>query len=228
MFRCLSEELIKLEKDVVSCAACPRLVNFRETVKSKKRFKDQIYWRKPVPGFGDDNAWLLIVGLAPAAHGGNRTGRVFTGDESGNFLIKALYETGFSNKPISVSKDDGLKLTGCYLTAAVKCVPPDNKPTTLEMKNCGIFLKREIHLLLHVKAVLTLGRFAFYAYLDSVKDLFLTKQKFDFYHGATYRILGLPTLYASYHPTPRNTHTGTLTKKMLVDLLNRIKKEQGY
>ncbi|MEM0116899.1 MAG: uracil-DNA glycosylase [Conexivisphaerales archaeon] len=218
-------ELQKLENDIVTCTLCPRLVSFREGVKPKAKFRDQAYWRKPVPGFGDPNAWLLIIGLAPAAHGGNRTGRVFTGDESGNFLIHALYKTGFANQPYSISKNDGLKLKGCYLTAAVKCVPPENKPTRTEELNCKIFLERELCLLHRVKAVLTLGGFAFEAYLRLVKNKSLVEQKYEFHHGVSYKMPGMPTLYASYHPTPRNTHTGTLTQKMLIDLLNRIKKE---
>lgn len=221
----MKEELAKLEKDIITCESCPRLVEFREAIQPKKRFKKESYWRKPVPGFGDVDAWLLIIGLAPAAHGGNRTGRVFTGDESGNFLMDALYRAGFANQPFSVSKNDGLRLSGCYITAAVKCVPPENKPTQQEAVNCSIFLKREMNLLHHVRAVLTLGKFAFEAYLRLIKDHLLEKKRFRFYHGAVYKIRGMPTLYASYHPTPRNTHTGTLTKDMLVKLLIRIKEE---
>lgn len=223
----LQSHLDKLNQMIINCRLCPRLVEYRENVKPRASFRGERYWRKPVPGFGDAKAKLLIVGLAPAAHGGNRTGRVFTGDESGRFLINALYECGLASQPISISRDDGLQLKGCYITAAVKCVPPANKPTYKEILNCGRYLYREIDLLDDVRTVLALGKIAFDAYVIQLKKKGLINQSLKFYHGAKYKIQGGPTLYASYHPTPRNTHTGTLTKGMFLSLLHEIRKEIG-
>ncbi|MEM0118659.1 MAG: uracil-DNA glycosylase [Conexivisphaerales archaeon] len=198
-------------------------MRFRETVPARKAFTNTQYWRKPVPGFGDPEAWLVIVGLAPAAHGGNRTGRVFTGDETGRFLVQALYRTGFANQPESVSRDDGLKLKGCFLTATVKCVPPDNKPTREECNNCSRYLDAEFYLLKNKKAILALGKIAFDACLDYVKRVGKSVRGLKFAHGARYQIDGVPELYASYHPTPRNTYTKKLTMEMMTDLLDKIK-----
>jgi uracil-DNA glycosylase len=200
-------------------------VRYRETVPPRRTFASQDYWRRPVPGFGDPEARLVVIGLAPAAHGGNRTGRVFTGDESGRFLVAALHEAGFANQPVSESKDDGLVYTGCYVTAAVKCVPPHDRPTAEEFENCSSWLDSELRLLERAKAVLALGRAAFEAYLDYAESRGAATKGLAFEHGKRYSLGGLPALYASYHPSPRNTHTGKLTRKMMAALLKRIGRE---
>lgn len=215
-----------LNEDVVDCFKCPRLVAYRETVPNRASFRNQLYWRRPVPGFGDPNAWLLITGLAPAAHGGNRTGRLFTGDDSGKFLFKALHEEGFSNQSISESLDDGLQLCNAYITASVKCAPPENKPTTTEFKNCHLYYQNEVRLLKNLTHVLALGKLAFDAYLAYLKLNGQSTKGWKFKHGSSYKVEGFPTLFASYHPTPRNTNTGTLTFAMFCDLLQKIKKEK--
>lgn len=212
-------------KTVIHCKKCPRLVDYRENVLPKPAFKGQKYWRKPLPGFGDQRAWLLITGLAPAADGGNRTGRVFTGDGSGRFLVKALYSLGFANQPLSESVDDGLILHGCYLTAAVKCVPPQNKPTRQECRNCNPYYEQEMELLTELKTILVLGRFAFDAFLMILKKDGISTKGVTFKHGASYQLENGLKLYCSYHPTPRNVNTGTLTEKMFIDLLKAIKLE---
>ena len=215
-----------LNKKIVRCRLCPRLVNFRENVPAKKPYEKEIYYRRPVPGFGDHNAWLIITGLAPAPHGGNRTGRIFTGDLTSKFLIGALHRTGFANQPSSLSKKDGLKLKGCYLNAAVKCAPPENKPSPQECSTCFPYFQNELLLLTNVTHVLALGKLAF----DTFLRLF-QKQGYDlkgckFEHGKRYFIKEYPlTLYASYHPSPRNTNTGTLTEKSFAVLLQKIKND---
>lgn len=214
--------LSDVAEKVIECRRCPRLVRYRETVPPRRSFAAQDYWRRPVPGFGDPEATLVLIGLAPAAHGGNRTGRVFTGDESGRFLVAALHEGGYANRPFSESRGDGLVYTGCYVTAAVKCVPPHDKPTAKEFDNCSSWLESELRLLGKAKAVLALGRAAFEAYLDYAASRGAATKGLAFKHGKRYSLGGLPALYASYHPSPRNTHTGKLTRKMLVSLLNRI------
>lgn len=212
-----------LNECVVDCRMCKRLVQYREEVPPRKSFEDEVYWRRPVPGFGDKQAWLLITGLAPSAHGGNRTGRIFTGDESGKFLFNALYKEGFANQPISESIDDGLKLTGCYITAAVKCTPPEHKPTKEEFSNCSVYYRNELRLLKKVTAILALGKLAFDAYLSYAQTLGVSTRNVVFKHGARYGLEGLPTLYASYHPSPQNTHTGKMTEDMFRRLLKKIK-----
>lgn len=214
--------LEEINRRVISCRKCPRLVKYRESVKPRASFKNEIYWRKPVPGFGDPRAWLMVVGLAPAAHGGNRTGRVFTGDESGRFLVEGLHAVGLANQPVSRSKDDGLVLTGCYLTAAVKCVPPENKPTTTEYSNCRGYLREELDVLTGIHAILALGGEAFKQCLKLASLKGSNTQKISFVHGGRYKLENFPVLYASYHPSPHNTYTGRLTKSMFVELLNRI------
>lgn len=214
---------MRLEEVISSCTLCPRLVSFRENVPPRAAFRSQEYWRRPLPGFGDPDAWLMVIGLAPAAHGGNRTGRLFTGDESARFLMQALHKTGFANHPTSTSRDDGLRLRGCYITAAVRCVPPDNRPTPQEFSNCRRYLQRELQLLTSLRSVLALGQLAFNAYRDSVrtKEHFLRGVKFM--HGARVEFEERPWLYGSYHPSPRNTYTGKLTESMLVEVLERAK-----
>jgi uracil-DNA glycosylase family 4 len=207
---------------VTQCRLCPRLVKFRENVPQKKRFEGQTYWKKPVPGFGDPKAFLLILGLAPSAQGGNRTGRIFTGDESARFLFKALYKEGFANQMRSDSRDDGLKLHACYMTAAVKCVPPDNKPLPSEQKHCFPYLLNEFSLLKNLTAVLALGGFAFKGYLHYVKHQGGPKTSHRFRHGEKHLIEGFPTLYSCYHPSPQNTNTGKLQLSMLCDVLKQI------
>ncbi len=215
----------ELKSCITACTRCPRLVKFRENVPEKKQFADQTYWKKPVPGFGDPNAYLLILGLAPSAQGGNRTGRIFTGDESARFLFKALHKEEFANQPTSESLRDGLELKDCYLTAAVKCVPPDNKPTAAEQKHCFPYLLNEFHLLKRISTVLVLGGFAFQAYLQYVKSQGGPKVPHRFRHGEKHTIEGFPALYTCYHPSPQNTNTGKLNQAMLCSVLKQIKKD---
>jgi uracil-DNA glycosylase family 4 len=199
-------------------------VQFREQVKPRASFSGQHYWRRPVPGFGDLNGRLLVLGLAPAAHGGNRTGRVFTGDSSGRFLVHALHAAGFANQPISESSDDCLVYTDCYVTAAVKCVPPGDRPTNEEFGNCSEYLAAELTLMKNLRIVLALGALAFNAYADQLK-LGDGARRLKFAHGKKYAIKGGPTIYASYHPSPRNTNTGRLTEGMLASVLEDIRSD---
>lgn len=215
-----------LRKQVITCTLCPRLVEFRENVPSRKSFENETYWRKPVPGFGDPNAWLLITGLAPSAHGGNRTGRIFTGDKTSEFLFKALHAAGFANRPISISKDDDLVLKACYLTAAVKCVPPNNRPIPQEILNCNCYYQNELRLLKSLTHVLLLGRLAFDAFVLATQLRKRVKTPLRFAHGARYQVEGLPIIYSSYHPSPQNTNTGKMTEKMFLDLLHQMKDER--
>ena len=190
-------------------------------------YRDQTYWGKPLPGFGDPEAELLVVGLAPAAHGGNRTGRMFTGDRSGDFLYRALYESGWANQPSSRSREDGLELRGCYITAAVRCAPPENKPSPEEIRNCRHWLEIEIGLLKRMRAVLALGRIGFEAYLNTVFDrrTFPPRGHLRFAHGADYDLPnGLPHLFASYHPSQQNTQTGRLTPAMMARVFDAIRR----
>lgn len=190
-------------------------------------YRDWDYWGKPVPSFGDPGAELLILGLAPAAHGANRTGRMFTGDRSGEFLYRALYEAGFANQPTSILAGDGLKLSGCYITAALRCAPPGNRPRPSELRNCQPYLERELELLERVRAVLALGRVAFETYLRVLRrrEGFPPPSSFRFAHGASYALPGgLPRLFASYHPSQQNTQTGKLTPEMMRKVLKDIRR----
>ncbi len=214
-----------LKAKVVSCRLCPRLVDYREKVKPSAAYADQEYWRKPVPGFGDIEGRLLILGLAPARNGAERTGRIFTGDASSRFLVSALYATGFTNQPTSESRDDGLTYHDCYITAVVKCVPPGDKPLPSEFANCSRYLESEILLLKNLKAVLALGAFAFTEYVRFLKKSGVNVKDLKFSHGAFYRMADAPSVYASYHPSPRNTNTGKLTKSMLVSVLTKVKRD---
>lgn len=218
------QKLKVLNKEVIGCRLCPRLVHFRETVPAKPIYAEEVYWRKPVPGFGDPNAWLMLIGLAPAPHGGNRTGRPFTGDLSGDFLVRCLYNQGFANQPLSVNAHDGLQLLECYVAAAVKCVPPLHKPTPQEFLNCSGYLDRELQLLSKLTHVIALGRSAFDAYLRYAKLHGHSTRGMHFEFGKRYPFEKLPTLYGCYHPTPRNTNTGTLTVEMFEGLLAEIRK----
>jgi uracil-DNA glycosylase len=208
-----------LNQDIVRCRKCPRLVEYREEVGRVKRraYRDQNYWAKPVPGFGDSHARLLLVGLAPGAHGANRTGRMFTGDSSGNFLYRALFETGFASQPTSVSRNDGLELTDAYISAAVRCAPPDNKPLPEEIRTCRPYLERDLELLRNLKVVVALGRLAFDVYLTILRDQgkIARRSDFVFAHNTEHRTgPGQPLLISSFHPSQQNTSTGKLTEPM--------------
>jgi uracil-DNA glycosylase family 4 len=215
----------------VRCRKCPRLVCYREKVAAEKRraFLDWDYWGKPVPGFGDPHAKLLILGLAPAAHGGNRTGRVFTGDRSGDFLYKALYETGFSNQPNSTHRGDGLRLKSVYIAATIRCAPPANKPLPSELANCLPYFERELALI-RPHAILALGGIALRTYLGLLKRNGQINgfAEYPLRHGANYQLPGtLPRLFVSYHPSQQNTFTGKLSEPMMVDVLLAIRKFIG-
>jgi len=214
-----------LRQRIIQCRLCPRLVDYRENVKPRASFVKEQYWRKPVPGFGDLNARLLVIGLAPATSGGMRTGRIFTGDLSSTFLVAALHSAGFANQSRSDSLDDGLVYTDCYLTAAVKCAPPGDKPTLQEFANCAPYLDEEIALMGNLESVLALGAFAFKAYLGHLSRKGIGVRGLRFAHGNVFRFQGMPTLYTSYHPSPRNTNTGKLTPAMLGRVLSNIKHE---
>jgi uracil-DNA glycosylase len=211
------EELAVLEREIVSCRTCPRLVAWREKVAREKRasFKDEVYWGRPVPGFGDPEADVLVFGLAPAAHGANRTGRYFTGDRSGDFLFAALYRVGFASSPVSRSKDDGMRLSGLWISAAVRCAPPQNKPTPAERNACLPYAARELALL-DAKVLVCLGAFAW----DAALRLLSVRPKPRFAHGAEYRV-GSLALLGCYHPSQQNTFTGVLTPEMLDAVLSR-------
>ncbi len=218
-----AEALRLLQQEVIECQRCPRLIQHCLKVAALKRraYREWEYWGRPVPSFGDPKARLLIVGLAPAAHGANRTGRMFTGDSSGNFLYRALHETGFANRPTSVSRDDGLKLRDAYITAAVRCAPPKNKPTPEEIRNCRGYFERELDLLPRLRVVVALGRVAFDTYLLVLRDrgLIQTRAAFRFGHDQEHRTSpGQPLLISSYHPSQQNTSTGRLTYEMLRDV----------
>ena len=212
-----SDRLERVTSEIVACRKCPRLVRYREQVARTKRaaFRDWDYWGRPVPGFGDPDARVLVVGLAPAAHGGNRTGRTFTGDRSGEWLYRALHRAGFSNQPTSVSKDDGLVLRDCYIAAAVRCAPPHNKPTRIEFARCQPYLEREVMLLQNLRVVVVLGALAMGAFLRTWRATGheVPSPVPRFRHGATWPLLPI-TLLASYHPSQRNTQTGRLTRAM--------------
>ena len=213
--------LREISEKVICCSSCPRLLSYIDQVGKTKvrRFITEDYYAKPLPGFGDPKAQLFVIGLAPAAHGGNRTGRIFTGDSSGDWVVKALFETGFANKPYSLSKNDGLVLTGAYMTAAVKCAPPHNKPNPFEISNCSQYLLAELQLLEQTTGViLTLGKVAFDAYCRLFKI-----EKLEFSHGACYRIDDQKTLLVSYHPSRRNTSTRKLTWQMWIDVFKRAR-----
>ncbi len=214
-------------REITRCRQCPRLVRYREAVAKEKRaaFRDWEYWGKPVPGFGDPTAKLLILGLAPAAHGANRTGRMFTGDRSGDFLYQALYRTGFATQPTSTHRGDGLELRNAYITAAARCAPPDNKPLPKELANCRPYFERELELL-RPQAILVLGSIAMRTYLGYLKErgAVASFAAFPFRHGANYQLSeDLPRLFASYHPSQQNTFTGKLTEKMLESVLAEIR-----
>ena len=220
--------LSMLHQTITACRRCPRLVAHREQVARVKtsRFREWAYWGKPVPPFGDSKARLLIVGLAPAAHGGNRTGRMFTGDRSGDWLYRALHAAGFAGQPHSISRDDGMRLKDCYITAAVRCAPPGNKPLPEEFDHCRPFLAEELRLLKQVRVVVALGRIAFEGYLKACRELGhdMPRPRPAFGHGQVHRLPWGVTLIGSYHPSQQNTFTGRLTKRMLESIFATARK----
>ncbi len=205
--------LTAVADEVVGCRACPRLVEWREEVARTKRaaFRDDVYWGRPVPGFGDPAARIVVLGLAPAAHGANRTGRVFTGDRSGEFLFRAMHRAGLANQPTSVSIDDGLRLVGTWVTAAVKCAPPGNAPTPDERDNCAPYLRREMEALGDVAVIVCLGSFGY----EAACRHFGVRPRPRFGHGVEVTLAAGPTLLCSFHPSQQNTFTGRLTEAML-------------
>ncbi len=223
----MASALTILNNDVVRCTRCPRLVAYREQVGREKRraYLDWDYWARPVPGFGDPHARVLVLGLAPGAHGSNRTGRPFTGDASGKFMYPILHQTGFASQPNADRRNDGLKLMDCYITAAVRCAPPDNKPLPSELANCAPFLDRELALLKDVRVVVALGKIGFDAYLNYLKrhDLVHSKAAYRFGHAQRYEMLNGVWLLASYHPSNQNTATGKLTAEMFASIFREAK-----
>ena len=214
--------LTVLNREVVGCTRCPRLVAYREEVARLKRraYLGWEYWGKPVAGFGDSDARVLVIGLAPGAHGSNRTGRPFTGDASGKFMYPVLHETGFASQPTAVDRNDGMRLLDLYITAAVRCAPPDNKPLPEELTACAPFLDRELAGLRKLKVVVALGKIGFEAYLNYLKrqGVIASKKSYVFKHGASYRMPDGKVVLASYHPSNQNTQTGKLTREMFVEI----------
>jgi len=216
-----------LNKKIITCKKCPRLFNFRNKIAREKRkqYLNEVYWGKPITGYGDPNAQLLMIGLAPAAHGGNRTGRVFTGDQSSDFLFRCLYAAGLSNQPRSNYKDDGLILFNTYLTTALKCVPPADKPTSLELKTCFSYFKKENEYLKNITTILALGKIAFDACINFYKQDFSIQNKdYKFFHGSKFKLPDNKDLIGSYHPSPRNVNTGRIDFEKMVSLLKNVKK----
>ena len=224
----VQNKLKVFEQEITNCRKCPRLVHYREEIARTKRraYRDWTYWGRPVPAFGDPEAELVIIGLAPGAHGANRTGRMFTGDRSGDFLYEQLYRAGFANQPHSKHLGDGLSLKGVWISAAIRCAPPDNKPLPEEIRNCLPYLERELALI-RPRAILALGGIALNTYLDLLKSkgLIASRAPYRFSHGATFVLpAGLPRLFAAYHPSQQNTQTGRLTPAMFAGVLRQIRK----
>ena len=223
-----SGPLSSLYKNLIKCNECSRIVDFRTKVAKNKRkqFLDWKYWGKPIPGFGDLNAELLILGLAPAAHGGNRTGRVFTGDKSADFLVKCLYDVGITNQPNSDHLLDGLVMNNAFMTPVLKCVPPYDKPTADELKQCSSYFSNEMEILENIKIILALGKIGFDGYLKYIRASYSIKMKdYPFGHNKRYNLPNGKILWASYHPSPRNVNTGRINKEMMVKLMKNIKRE---
>ena len=216
----------KLNKTIVKCKKCPRLTNFIKKISLEKRKQNfnEKYWGKPVTGFGDVNARLMIIGLAPAAHGGTRTGRAFTGDKSGNFLFKSLYSVKISNQDFSENKDDGLKLKSTYITNILKCVPPGDKPMNEELSQCSNYFIKEIDYLTKIKVIVTLGKVAFDNCVKIYKKKFNINHKFEFKHGKKFLLPDNKILIACYHPSPRNVNTKVVTHAMINSLFKKAKK----
>jgi len=227
----IDRSLDSVRRAIVSCERCPRLRVYctRIATQKKREFRDWEYWGRPVPGFGDPGARLMVVGLAPAAHGGNRTGRVFTGDSSGDWLYEALHRFGFASRPASVSRHDGLALNDCYVTAAARCAPPDNKPAPDELLRCRPYLRAEIHLLPRVRVVVALGRVAFESWLKASGwwERLPPARRPRFAHAAETRLPDGTILLGSFHPSRRNTNTGLLTRRMWHDVFRRARRLLG-
>ncbi len=218
-----------LQNEIVGCRQCSRLSNYIGGIAQVKRraYRDWEYWGKPVPSFGDPQARVLILGLAPGAHGSNRTGRMFTGDRSGDILYSVLYKTGFASQPTSGSRDDGLVLRDAYITAAAHCAPPGNKPSPEELRNCRPYFERELELLTNLKVLVALGKIAFDTYLDVLKSrgVIRSRAPFVFGHDCQFTTApGQPILISSYHPSQQNTSTGKLNEKMLMDVFRRARR----
>ena len=222
----MSIKFKKLNKTIIKCRKCPRLVKFIQKISTNKRKQNEneIYWGKPVPGFGDENSKLAIIGLAPAAHGGTRTGRAFTGDKSGDFLFKCLHSVGISNNPYSINLKDNLKLNSTYVTNILKCVPPDDKPLRNEISNCSNFFNEEFLTLKKLRVIVTLGKVAFDNCINLHKNKYQIKKKFIFKHGKKLILPNGIILIPSYHPSPRNVNTKLITNKMMVSLFKKAKK----
>ncbi len=219
-------DLERLQQIVVRCRKCPRLVSYLRRVSEMRprRFQDWDYWSKPLPSFGDPKARVLIVGLAPAANGGNRTGRMFTGDRSGDWLFEALYQFGFANQPSSSRSDDGFSLVDCYITATIRCAPPDNKPLPKEIENCRPYFLREFDLLSDAKILIPLGQIAFTQTLKSLRQKRLEIPALAFGHGRVYALPNGQTLITTYHPSQQNTQTGKLTRPMFHKIFEMVRK----
>jgi uracil-DNA glycosylase family 4 len=222
----MSIKFKKLNNTIVKCKKCPRLIRFSKKISITKRKQNitEIYWGKPVTGFGDINAKLMILGLAPAAHGGTRTGRAFTGDKSGDFLFKCLHKTGISNLPTSIHSRDGLKLNGAYITNILKCVPPDDKPLVMELNNCSSYFDDEIQNLNNLKVIITLGKIAFDNCIKFYKKNYTINKKLIFIHGVKYKLPDGKILIPCYHPSPRNVNTKIINTKKMINLLKIAKK----
>jgi uracil-DNA glycosylase len=216
----------KLNNSIIKCKKCTRLIKFSKKISITKRKQNitEIYWGKPVTGFGDIDARLMIIGLAPAAHGGTRTGRAFTGDKSGDFLFSCLHKVGISNIPTSTHNKDGLKLNDTYITNILKCVPPEDKPLSKELSNCSNYFDNEIQNLKNLRVIISLGKIAFDNCVKFYKKNFLIKQKFIFKHGIKYKLPDGKILIACYHPSPRNVNTKIIDKEKMISLLSTAKK----
>ena len=227
----LMDSLKRLNEKIVQCSKCPRLVRWREAVAAKppRRYLGEKYWAKPLTGFGDSKARLLVVGLAPAAHGGNRTGRMFTGDRSGDWLYGALHEAGFARHACSNHRKDGQKLKDCYITAAVRCAPPDNKPSRVEFTRCRSYLTDELKLFRRAKVVIALGKIAFDSFLAAYQESggVVPRPRPKFGHGVTVNLAQGPRLICSYHPSQQNTFTGKLTRPMFQGIFDQAKASLG-
>ncbi len=222
----MKQDFLSLEREIIECRRCPRLVEWRERVAREKvrRYRNETYWGRPIPAFGLPDSALIIVGLAPAAHGGNRTGRILTGDRSGDWLYDALYKFGFANQPVSVSMDDGLELTDCLVTAVVRCAPPANKPRPEEIRNCGEYLTREFRLATRKRVVIALGQVAFHSFLKMWQENYRlpSGRTLKFCHGGEWDVNGV-VLLSSYHPSQQNTQTGKLTRSMFHSIFRRAR-----
>ena len=222
----MSAEIIALNKKIIRCNKCSRLVNFRKKIirNKRKQFIDQKYWGRPITGFGDNNSKMLFVGLAPAAHGATRTGRVFTGDKSSEFLYKCMFKAKISNISTSKHINDGLKLNKAFITTALKCVPPEDKPNKEELNNCFNFFEQEINMLKNLKVIIALGKIAFDACIEFYKNNYDLRDKFKFVHGKNYKLPNKILLVGCYHPSPRNVNTGRINEETMTSLFKSIKK----